>query len=96
MSGEGGTQPVWGRDGKTLYFVDLEGRLQSVAVSWASDGTPSFGLPTRAGTPRIGFGHWGTQYDVSADGRNLYVMQPHEAPPTREIQVVIGWRALFD
>lgn len=96
VSGEGGTQPVWRRDGKALYFVDLQGRLQTVMVSWANDGTPSFGLPTSSGTPRIGFGHWGTQYDVSADGSHLYFMQPSEASPPREIQVVIGWRALFD
>ena len=76
VSGEGGTQPVWQRDGKMLYFVDLAGRLRSVAVRWAENGDPTFGLPGTPDLPQFGFGHWGTQYDVSPDGSRIYFMQP--------------------
>ncbi len=96
VSGEGGTQPVWRRDGKTLYFVDLQGQLRSVAVRWAENGEPVFGLPTRPNLPRVGFGHWGTQYDVSPDGNRIYFMQPTQEPSPQEIQVAINWRALLD
>jgi serine/threonine protein kinase/Tol biopolymer transport system component len=96
ISGEGGAQPVWRRDGSVLYFVDPQGDLRSVSVRWADDGTPEFGLPDRPNVPRIGFGHWGTQYDVSPDGSRIYFLRRNEDPPPREMQVVMGWRALLD
>lgn len=96
VSGEGGTQPVWRRDGKMLYFVDLRGRLRSVAVRWAENGEPVFDLPTQLDLPQVGFGHWGAQYDVSPDGGRIYFMQPTQDPVPTEIQVAINWRALLD
>ena len=96
VSGEGGSQPVWRRDGKMLYFVDLHGRLRSVAVRWAENGEPVFGLPIQPDLPRVGFGHWGTQYDVSPDGNRIYYMQPTQDSVPTEIQVAINWRALLD
>jgi Tol biopolymer transport system component len=94
LSGSGGDQPVWRRDGSQLFFVNPEGRLQSVTVQW-NGGVPRFGLPTPLDIPLIGFGHWGTQYDVSPDARVIYTMQGNHDPSPREIHVVIGWRALL-
>jgi serine/threonine protein kinase len=96
ISGEGGTQPVWGRDGQLLYFVDPQGFLRKVSVHWSDDGTPEFGLPEQTRAPRIGFGHWGTQYDISPDGQRIHFLRLNEDPPPREIQVVVGWRELLD
>jgi Tol biopolymer transport system component len=96
VSGEGGTQPVWRRDGEMLYFVDLEGRLRSVAVHWAESGDPTLGLPSQLDLPKVGFGHWGTQYDVSPDGGRFYFMQPTQESPPHEIQVAINWRVLLN
>ena len=96
VSGEGGTQPVWQRDGKMLYFVDLAGRLRNVTVHWAENGDPTFGLPGQPDLPQFGFGHWGTQYDVSPDGSRIYFMRPVQDAPPREIQVAINWRALLN
>jgi len=94
-SGQGGAQPVWRRDGKMLYFVNMDGRLQNVAVHWAGNGDPSFGLPKQADVPAIGFGHWGTQYDVSPDGSRIYYMEPTQELPPHEIQVAINWQSLL-
>lgn len=96
ISGDGGAQPVWRRDGAELFFVDPQGHLRSVSVQWTRDGTPKFGLPTRLNVPPVGFGHWGTQYDVSPDGSRIYFLRENDDPPPREIQVVIGWPALLD
>ena len=93
-SGEGGTQPVWRRDGKALYFTDLDGRLCSVSVQWHPNGEPELGLPVQLEMPRIGFGHWGTQYDISPDGRRAYFMQPTTSSAPSEIQVAIHWQSL--
>jgi hypothetical protein len=45
--------------------------------------------------PSIGSGHWGTQYDVSQDGRVLYFIDRTAEAPPDEVTVVIGWRALL-
>jgi Tol biopolymer transport system component len=95
ISGGGGDQPVWRGDGRELFFVDPRGGLRSVAVSWTPDGVPTFDSPVELPVPPVGFGHWGTQYDVSADGRRIYFMRRHEDQPPREINVITGWRSLL-
>jgi len=95
VSGDGGEQPVWRRDGAELFFVDPRGRLRSVSVRGTLDGSPAFGLPAELAVPPIGFGHWGHQYDVSPDGRRIYFMRRNEDQAPQEISVVIGWRSLL-
>ncbi|HEX2341092.1 MAG TPA: protein kinase [Vicinamibacterales bacterium] len=95
LSVGGGDQPVWSRDGRELFFVDPQGSLRSVTVGRAPDGRPVFGRAVRLDVPRIGSGHWGTQYDVSPDGRRIYFLDRQIDPPPSEISVVIGWRALL-
>jgi Tol biopolymer transport system component len=96
LSSDGGDQPFWRRDGAEVLFVEPNGHLQSVHVAWTRNGTPTFGLPTSLNVPPIGFGHWGTQYDVSNDGNQIYRLRRNEDPAPREIHVVMGWRALLD
>jgi hypothetical protein len=45
--------------------------------------------------PAIGFGHWGTQYDVSPDGRRIYFLGPNPQTAPREFNVIMGWRSLL-
>src|SRR5688572_19057089 len=66
---------VWRRDGAELFFVDPRGRLRSVSVRRTGDGSLAFGLPVELAMPPIGFGHWGTQYDVSPDGGRIHFMR---------------------
>lgn len=79
-----------------LYFVDMQGQLHNVSVRWTQDGDPDFGLPVKVDVPRIGAGHWGTQYDISPDGSRIYFMELTQEPSPQEIQVAINWRALLD
>jgi hypothetical protein len=93
VTSEGGAQPVWRRDGRELYYVDLKGYFYGIPVHWNSDGTPKFDKPLRLNIPPASFGHWGTQYDVSPDGRVFYFMRDNADPPPTEAQIIIGWRA---
>jgi Tol biopolymer transport system component len=95
LSAGGGDQPVWGRGGHELFFVDPKGLLRSVTVSGAADGRPAFGRTVPLGVPPIGVGHLGTQYDVSPDGRFVYHFDGRIDPPPSEINIVLGWRALL-
>ena len=96
ISSDGGNYPVWRRDNAELFFVDPQGQLQSVTTRWSRDGLPIFGLPVRINVPPIGRGHWGTSYDVSADGNRIYFLRRNDDPLPREIHVIIGWRELLD
>ncbi len=90
----GGTQPVWSRDGAELLFVDPDGSLHSARVRRTADGRPVVGSVVRVNVPLIGTGHYGTQYDLSPDGRRVYFLDRQLVEPPREIGLVLGWREL--
>jgi dipeptidyl aminopeptidase/acylaminoacyl peptidase len=95
ITGGGGDQPVWRRDGGELFFVDPKGRLSSVAVRPGKDANLTFGVPVELKVPPIGSVPRGTQYDVSPDGRRVHFLDRTPEPAPREIAVVLGWRALL-
>lgn len=72
VSKDGGAQPVWSKDGKTLYYLDAHQKLTAVDIEVAGDS-----LRMRA--PRIlsstGIRHSipTDGYDVSRDGRFLVI-----------------------
>jgi Tol biopolymer transport system component len=94
VSVSGGRQPVWNRSGTELLFVDLDGVLRRVEVGRTAKGRPTVGSSSRVGDVTIGTGHYGTQYDVSSDGR-VYFLDSRLAEPPRDIGFVLGWRELL-
>ena len=95
VSNGGGSQPVWRRDGREMFYVDLDGHLRSRSVERHPRGELTLGPAVPLAVPLIGSGHWGTQYDVSPDGQRFYFIDYTAAPRPSEINVVIGWRALL-
>jgi serine/threonine-protein kinase len=93
VSPNGGTAPVWGRDGKELFYLSSANTLMSVKVN-ASSKTFSAGNPTKVldatyTTPA----EFGT-YDVSPDGRFLMMKETGPAEPDAapaNIIVVLNW-----
>ena len=96
VSAAGGAQPVWRRDGQELFFVDPGGDLRSAPVRWSANGTPTFGVSTKLAAGPVGFGHWGTQYDLSPDGSRVYFLRRNDDPAPHEFHVVMGWQALLE
>ena len=90
ISIDGGTEPVWSRDGRELFFLSGD-KMMAVQITTA----PTF----KAGTPRLlfegryVFGPNGVAaYDVAADGQRFLRVQPmHPDPPLNQIQVVLNW-----
>jgi eukaryotic-like serine/threonine-protein kinase len=92
VSNAGGSQPVWRRDGRELFYVDLEGRLRGRSVGPTER---TLGAALLLSVPLIGSGHWGTQYDVSPDGRRVYFIDQTPPPRPSDINLAIGWQAFL-
>jgi serine/threonine-protein kinase len=99
VSNDGGTDPVWKRNGGELYFRNSD-EMMAVAVSTTptfTAGHPrtlwkghySHGMSTSCGPP----GATSSNYDVTADGQRFLIIKD-EAPDTafsRQIVVVLNW-----
>jgi len=84
-----GTDPVWAKDGRGLYY--LEGtKLMIVPVSAAHD--VSFDIPTRLfDSPYLHRPGWPLSYDIAADGRFVMVKRAETQQPASPIVVVLNW-----
>jgi dipeptidyl aminopeptidase/acylaminoacyl peptidase len=91
-----GAQAVrWRRDGRELFYLDFEGRVQAVPVVLSPK--PQFGPATALFTitteARAAI-HSTLGFDVSADGKRFIipVVASHESP---SISVIQNWEALL-
>jgi serine/threonine-protein kinase len=90
VSTEGGTEPVWSRDGRELFYRNGD-RMMSVGIA--------AGATLVAASPRVLFegryqysGTSVSAYDVSPDGRRFLMVQPTESEqPVAQIQIVLNW-----
>ena len=90
ISVAGGTEPVWSRDGRELFFQNGDA-MMAVEIQTS----PAL----RVGAPRMLFeGRYAPSpnsvgsYDVSADGQRFLRIQPvHPDPSRRQIEVVLNW-----
>ena len=57
ISLDGGTQPVWRRDGRELFYLSLKGALTAVDIAGGSRPTPLFTTPLQ---PTTGLDEYGT------------------------------------
>ncbi len=90
VSTDGGSEPVWSRDGRELFYRSGDSLL---AVPVATEGAFSAGLPARVFSgqfERTDTGAGG--FDVSPDGRRFLIIQPTEPElPVAQISLVLNW-----
>jgi len=103
VSTMGGTQPLWARSGRELFYVAPDGGLMRVAVERGPARPQSGGQAWRTGTPAKLFdstyawaisGLIGRSYDISADGRRFLAIKPPAAEQTgapTNLIVVQNW-----
>jgi eukaryotic-like serine/threonine-protein kinase len=92
VSVNGGTRPVWSRDGKELYFIALDGKLMAVQVATGPGGAFQGGAPKALFDPHIAGDRTDT-FDVAKDGRFLIpVVAGQSGGP---ITVVVNWPSLL-
>jgi Tol biopolymer transport system component len=90
VSADGGTTPVWRRDGRELFYLDSGFRLSAVAVSTRPVFTVGATTPLFP-FPRLTY----PEFDVSADGSRFILAAVVGETPRPVIRVVQNWAAEF-
>ena len=89
ISSDGGMSPVWGPNGRELFYRSLDDAMMVVTIQIE----PSFS----AGSPRVLFtGRYHTDvfrnYDISPDGQRFLMIKAEQAEETRtELIIVQNW-----
>jgi Tol biopolymer transport system component len=88
VSTDGGSEPVWSRDGRELYYRSGD-RLMRVDMSRGpvDPGVPMTMFEGRfvSGTVTL------ANYDVAADGQSFFMVQEDVTPAPTAVCVTIGW-----
>lgn len=74
VSTEGGTRPVWTRDGAELVYLAADGVMTARSVTSGEQGAPQFGPPEPLFAAPIYQELVGRTYDVTPDGRRFLVI----------------------
>jgi serine/threonine-protein kinase len=91
VSTAGGFDPLWGRDGRELFYFVASGTVMATPIQ------PGTGATFAAGNPRVVFdGRYVEQgYDVSPDGQRFLMIKDArptgEGPPPSQFIVVQNW-----
>ncbi len=90
VSKDGGVQPVWSKDGKTLYYLDPYRKLTAVDIQTSGEAV-QIGAAKALFTTRIRHSIPTEAYDVARDGRFLVVDSITES--TAPLVLVTNWDA---
>jgi Tol biopolymer transport system component len=91
VSTDGGTRPVWSRDGKELFFISTDRKMMAVDVASTGGTGFKFAAPQALFDARIS-GNPTDQFDVSQDGRFLMPV-PVKQGLSVPITVIVNWTA---
>jgi len=95
VSGSGGFQPIWRRDGKELFFLSAKDEIMSVPVN-RSGGELEFGLPTALFKTRTpAGGHILGTYDVTPDGQRFLIGEFLGESTSATATVILNWPAIL-
>jgi serine/threonine-protein kinase len=93
VSADGGTRPLWSRDGRELFYYLPPGVIMSAPIGSGSSFTP--GTPTVAVKGSYVSPQTGRMYDVSPDGRRFLLIKESRdegaAQPLPQLIVVQNW-----
>ena len=89
VSSEGGTAPVWARNGRELFYLNGD---KMIAVDITTDPTFAAGKPRLLFEGRYQQGGSRANYDVTPDGKRfVMVYAPERESAPAHLNVVINW-----
>ena len=95
VSFDGGTEPVWSRDGRELFYrgwVHGAGKLQMMAVPVSTQGALVVGTPVALFDDiRMEHVDIGATYDVAPDGQHFVLLNDGSPTLIKELRVVPRW-----
>jgi serine/threonine-protein kinase len=97
VSTDGGTRPLWARNGRELFYLTETGALMRVSVAGGAAWAPGSPAKVFEGRGRYGAAafHFGRTYDVSADGRRFLMIKRAAADSVStapaSMVVVLDW-----
>jgi len=95
ISASGGTEPMWRRDGKELYFLSPDQKLMAVDIN-TNTGALQAGIPKELFQAQsIPPWYWKNIYVPSADGQRFLMLAPANDAKAAPITVVVNWAAML-
>ena len=91
VSTAGGAEPWWSADGRTIFYLDGEENLVSVAVDAADAFTAA--LPEVLFEARLTPGIYRNRYLAAGDGERFLTLSPLESQARPPLTVVLNWDA---
>ena len=96
LTSGGGSHPTWRRDGRELFYLDLQGRLIAVPLgpgpAFQPD-TPRVLFQTEL--PQVSQSAAGADYAVTADGSRVIIKTPAQRPDQSPITVFLNWTGML-
>ena len=93
ISTGGGAQPRWRRDGRELFYISPERKVEVVDIH-ADGSTFEAGTPKALFQTRLpGYPIARSTYDVTADGQRFLINNLSEGASSAPITVVVNWMA---
>ena len=91
VSSSGGVKPMWGPDGRELFYIAPDGSLMNVATQQSASFT--FGNATRLfdTNPYLQSTAIGRSFDISPDGKRFLFIKTSEQPGDSQVNVVLNW-----
>jgi Tol biopolymer transport system component len=92
ISAGGGTEPVWSRDGKEIFYRTLDGsKMMSVAVQTRTVFSASAPKLLFHGSYARSPGTYFSNYDVSPDSQRFIMLEPEKSAADTQVNVVLNW-----
>lgn len=90
VSSDGGEEPIWSPDGKTLYYRPHGSTLAAISVS--DSPTITFGLPRVISNnfPDLYTSSW-LSYDITSDGKYFLTTSSNRNDRNNGINVILNW-----
>jgi hypothetical protein len=92
VSKGGGIEPIWGPDGKELFYLNLSSN-QVMAVDIDTSKEFQAGAPRRLFTAPLQLLTTGWDWDLSPDGKRFQFVAPPNTGRTIPFTVVLNWQA---
>jgi Tol biopolymer transport system component len=92
ISSSGGTQPRWRRDGRELFYISPERKVEAVAIQTDTSSLEA-GAPKALFQARIASANpiARSSFDVTADGQRFIINNLPEEASSAPITVVVNW-----